>query len=221
LHEIKEDERSGALPGPPSISVRDAIFDQDEAAVREVLDPLAADYPDFSGWLTRKLATRGTRVRVGLLQDRIGAVALSAPKDGSGRVVKLSAFYVADFAQDRGLGANLLWSEVRTWAKYGIEKVYVTVSSRHPELVEFLNKFGFLIEGVSPRRYQDDTAELVLAKHFRCREMRAPMGSARARTHLPSGAIPASRPQGAAGSHPAGLGGRDAGIRASTAEPAG
>lgn len=166
LREIEEADRSGALPGPSSVSVRDAILDEDEAAIREVLHPLGADYPDFSAWLTRKLAAPATRVRVGLLQGRVGAVALSAAKDGTGRVVKLSAFYVADFAQDRGLGANLLWSEIRTWARHGIEKVYVTVSSRHPELVEFLNGFGFLIEGISSRRYQHDAAEIVLAKHF-------------------------------------------------------
>lgn len=166
LHEIEEGQRAGALPGPSTIAVRDAVPDQDEAAIREVLEPLAADYPAFSEWLTGKLAAPTTRVRVGLLQERVGAVALSAPKDGTGRVVKLSAFYVADFAQDQGLGANLLWAELRTWAKHGVEKVYVTVSSRHPELVEFLHGFGFLIEGVSARRYQDDTAEIVLAKHF-------------------------------------------------------
>jgi predicted transcriptional regulator len=44
--------------------------------------------------------------------------------------------------------------------------VYVTVSSRHADLVEFFTGFGFLVEGISPRRYQNDTAELVMGKHF-------------------------------------------------------
>src|SRR5262249_27608405 len=33
-------------------------------------------------------------------------------------------------------------------------------------LVGFFAGFGFLVEGMSPRRYQEDTAELVLGKHF-------------------------------------------------------
>jgi predicted transcriptional regulator len=55
---------------------------------------------------------------------------------------------------------------LRTWAKHDVRKVYVTVSSRHADLVGFFTAFGFLVEGIAPRRYQDDTAELVLGKHF-------------------------------------------------------
>lgn len=166
LQDLEGERRAGTLAGPPSVSVRDAIGDQDEAAIREVLRPLADDYPDFTGWLTSKLGRAETRIRVGLLKGRIGAVALSVAKDRDQRVVKLSAFYVADFAQDAGLGAHLLWSELRTWVRHGVEKVYVTVSSRHPELIGFLRGFGFLIEGVAAKRYQDDTAEIVLGKHL-------------------------------------------------------
>jgi hypothetical protein len=102
-------------------------------------------------------------VRVGLLGEQVSAVALSTRKDH--RVVKLSAFYVTEDARDAGLGQHLLWSELRTWATSGIEKAYVTVSSRHAELIGFFRAFGFVIEGISARRYQDDTAELVLGKH--------------------------------------------------------
>jgi hypothetical protein len=34
------------------------------------------------------------------------------------------------------------------------------------EDVAFFTGFGFLVEGISPRRYQEDTAEFVLAKHL-------------------------------------------------------
>lgn len=132
-----------------------------------MLEPLSDDYPDFGGWLNEALAKAvdgQVRVRVGLVGDRIGAVALSTRKDG--RVVKLSAFYVTEDARDAGLGQHLLWAELRTWAIGGVEKVYVTVSSRHGDLIEFFRAFGFLVEGMSARRYQDDTAEIVLGKHL-------------------------------------------------------
>jgi ribosomal protein S18 acetylase RimI-like enzyme len=153
--------------GVSSLAVRDADVDKDQASIREVLSPLALDYPDFKGWLNKALGKAkqgGVTIRVGVLGERVGAVALSTRKDE--RVVKLSAFYVTEDARDAGLGQHLLWSELRTWATSKVEKVYVTVSSRHSELIGFFRAFGFVIEGVSPRRYQDDTAELVLAKHI-------------------------------------------------------
>ena len=163
LGRLTEERRDGRLPSAPAVAVRDAQPDGDEGAIRETLAPLAEDYPDFSGWLNKTLEQVGagkTRARVGLAGGRVGAVALSTRKDD--RVVKLSAFYVADWAQGAGLGQHLLWSEMRSWSQTSIEKVYVTVSSRHGELIEFFQTFGFLIEGISGRRYQDDTAEIVL-----------------------------------------------------------
>ena len=158
-----ETEAAG-LPSYPGIAVRDAEIDRDESEIRRVLAPLGSDYPNFDGWVTKALAKAETRVRLGEYDGQVAAVALSQPKDE--RVVKLSAFYVAEIARDAGLGGHLLWSELRTWARHGIEKVYVTVSSRHADLVGFFTGFGFLVEGMSPRRYQEDTAELVLGKHF-------------------------------------------------------
>jgi hypothetical protein len=165
LDRLEDEAREAGVVSYPSISVRDADPERDEAAVREVLVPLADDYPDFGAWLTGRLQDRErTRIRVGEFEGRVGAVALSGRKDA--RVLKLSAFYVADFARASGLGGHLLWSELRTWVRQGLEKVYVTVSSRHADLIAFFTGFGFLVEGISPRRYQDDTAEFVLAKHL-------------------------------------------------------
>lgn len=131
-----------------SLAVRDADIDKDEGTVRDVLAPLADDYPDFSGWLNgslKKARAGQVRVRVGLFGARVGAVALSIRKDD--RVVKLSAFYVTEDARAAGLGQHLLWSELRTWAISGVEKVYVTVSSRHADLIGFFREFGFVLRG--------------------------------------------------------------------------
>jgi N-acetylglutamate synthase-like GNAT family acetyltransferase len=161
---VKSAAEAAGLPSYPGISVRDADLEKDESDIRRVLSPLAADYPGFDPWLTGALNKEGTRVRVGEYEGHVAAVALSQKKDD--RVVKLSAFYVEESAQHAGLGGHLLWSELRTWARHEVEKVYVTVSSRHAELVAFFTAFGFLVEGMSPRRYQEETAELVLGKHF-------------------------------------------------------
>lgn len=161
---VKAEAEATGLPSYPGISVRDADLERDESDIRRVLSPLASDYPSFDAWLTGALNKEGTRVRVGEFEGRVAAVALSQQKDS--RVVKLSAFYVEEAAQRAGLGGHLLWSELRTWARHEVEKVYVTVSSRHADLVGFFTAFGFLVEGMSSRRYQGDTAELVFGKHF-------------------------------------------------------
>jgi GNAT superfamily N-acetyltransferase/predicted transcriptional regulator len=161
---VEAETAAAGLPSYPGISVRDADLEKDESDIRRVLSPLASDYPEFDSWLTGALDKGGTRVRVGEYDGCVAAVALSQAK-GAG-VVKLSAFYVDETAQRAGLGGHLLWSELRTWARHEIDKVYVTVSSHHADLVAFFTGFGFLVEGISPRRYQRDTAELVLGKHF-------------------------------------------------------
>lgn len=164
VQRVESQMAAAGLSGHPEISVRDADVERDEGEIRRVLSPLAGDYPGFDSWLTGALGKQGTRVRVGEYDGCLGAVALSQAKGD--RVVKLSAFYVDAAAQRAGLGGHLLWSELRTWARHETRKVYVTVSSRHADLVAFFTAFGFLVEGVSPRRYQDETAELVLGKHF-------------------------------------------------------
>ena len=167
LELVQSQKTPEQLPSVLSLAVRDADIDKDEGTVRDVLAPLADDYPDFSGWLNgslKKARAGQVRVRVGLFGARVGAVALSIRKDD--RVVKLSAFYVTEDARAAGLGQHLLWSELRTWAISGVEKVYVTVSSRHADLIGFFREFGFVLEGISSRRYQNDTGELVLGKHL-------------------------------------------------------
>lgn len=161
---IAEAEQPKSLPPTGSVAVRAADLDRDEARVREVLAPLAADYPDFDSWLTKTLADPATRIQVAEMDGEVGAVALSRRKDL--RVWKLAAFMVAPEARQSGLGGHLLWSELKVWCDADLAKVYVTVSSRREDLVRFFAEFGFVIEGASPRRYADRHAELVLAKHL-------------------------------------------------------
>lgn len=159
--DLASESRAAASTGT-GVAVRQANLDEDEAAIRDVLSPLATDYPDFAGWLNSALPR--SRIAVAESDGRIGAVAVSRPKDD--RVWKLAAFMVAPEYRRSGLGGHLLWSEMRAWAEQKVAKVYVTVSSRRGDLLPFFAEFGFVVEGVSARRYSEDHAELVVAKHF-------------------------------------------------------
>lgn len=155
-------DQTPAIVGAAGVAVRRAELDRDEAAIRRILSPLRDAYPDFDGWLTKALPN--SRIVIAELDGQPGAVALSRPKDS--RVHKLAAFMVAEEFRRAGLGGHLLWSELRAWAQQDLVKVYVTVSTRLPDLVPFFTEFGFVLEGVSARRYSDEHAELILAKHF-------------------------------------------------------
>lgn len=155
---------SGGDPALRSITLRRFVRNQDEGSLRAVLEPLGADYPDFDGWLTKSIQRPQTRITLGESQGQVAAAAVTAPKDG--RVQKLAAFYVADAMQGSGLGSHLLWNEMRDWIEHEIDKVYVTVSSRKAWLLRFFALYGFVLEGVSARRYNDTSAELVLGKHL-------------------------------------------------------
>jgi predicted nucleic acid-binding protein/N-acetylglutamate synthase-like GNAT family acetyltransferase len=161
LNDQSGDDR---LPIDGAASIREARLPEDESEIREILAPLADDYPRFEAWLTDTFKNEKSRIRVADLHGRVAAVSITKQKDA--RVMKLSAFYVGEFARAGGVGGHLLWSEIRAWVAGGVEKAYVTVSSSHADLVEFFVKFGFLVEGSSSRRYSDDAAELVLAKHL-------------------------------------------------------
>ena len=162
LASAQEQEPAGATPS--SVAVRAADREADESAIRSILAPLSEDYPNFEGWLTKTLAQSETRIQVAELDGRIGAVAITRRKDA--RVWKLAAFMIAPEFRQAGLGGHLLWSELRVGCESGLAKVYVTVSSKREELVDFFADFGFVIEGASARRYGEEHAELVLAKHL-------------------------------------------------------
>lgn len=148
----------------PAISVREWDREHDEGDVRHILASLRELYPGFDDWLNSRLEKPDSHFLIGEYEGRPGAVSLTVEKDA--RVVKLAAFTVAEFARNTGLGPHLLWAEIRRWVQSGYEKAYVTVSSQRADLLRFFADFGFLVEGVSPRRYFDNDVEFVLGKHI-------------------------------------------------------
>jgi predicted nucleic acid-binding protein len=80
VDQVAAQMKAAGLPSYPGVSVRDAQLEEDESDIREVLAPLAADYPNFDEWLTKALSRPETRVRLGEYDDRVAAVALSQGK---------------------------------------------------------------------------------------------------------------------------------------------
>jgi predicted transcriptional regulator len=142
----------------------------DDAAVTAILQELEGDYPDFRPWLFRQLGDPQTVKVVGELGGSVGAVAFWKFKERP-RVAKLSAFRVADSARHSGLGSHLLFHLTRSWVEAGTDYAYVTLSTRHSELVSFFGSGGFLIEGVAAQRYRSGSAEIVMGKHLLRREV--------------------------------------------------
>ena len=137
---------------------------QDEAEVRRVLAPLAADYPDFDGWLTETLEDSDSTIVVGLLDEHVAGAVIWKSRGADRRAVKLAAFRIDESARNSGLGGHMLFHSLRQWIRAGYEIAYVTVPSAHADLVTFFASIGFLVQGVAPMRYQHDAAEIVMGK---------------------------------------------------------
>jgi predicted GNAT family N-acyltransferase/predicted transcriptional regulator len=155
---------AGALP-LPNVLIRYAKAEEFTAA-RALVEPISKIYPDFDNWFRKIWENHAAQRKVATVDDRLAAVAISKNKSADGAVVKLSTFFVGDADRDNGVGQHLLFHEIRTWAQRRVRKAMVTVSSKERELVDFFRSFGFLVEGVSPRRYDEESTEIILARHF-------------------------------------------------------
>lgn len=142
----------------------------DDALVIAILQELAGDYPAFLPWLHSQLGDRETVKVVGELEGQVAAVAFWKFKERP-RVVKLSAFRVAELARHSGVGPHLLFHLIRAWVEAGADYAYVTLSSRHAEMVSFFGSAGFMIEGIAPDRYHAGFSEIVMGKHLLRREV--------------------------------------------------
>ncbi|HSN99646.1 MAG TPA: DUF4365 domain-containing protein [Candidatus Nanopelagicales bacterium] len=157
------------LDAAPNLLIR-AWKRDDAEPTRALLQPIAADYPGFDGWLERQWAKeKDSEVSKKVLQvgRAIAAYSMWTRKDA--RNVKLQTFFVGHSFRDEAIGQHLLYHEIRTWTqKPEIERVTVTVASSKAYLVDFFRRFGFRVEGIAANRYQraSGAAELVLVKHL-------------------------------------------------------
>lgn len=157
------------LDASPNLLIR-AWTPNDAEPTRALLQPIAADYPGFDGWLDRQWAKEKdgeVSKKVMEVGRSIAAYSMWTLKDE--RNIKLQTFFVGSSFRDGAIGQHLLYHEIRTWAQEPkIERVTVTVASSKAHLVEFFRRFGFRVEGIAANRYQraSGAAELVLVKHL-------------------------------------------------------
>ena len=149
----------------PNVLIRPAN-DEEFVVVRDLLTPLADNYPDFNGWLDKQWRKKDVRKKVVVVDGQVVGVSIAGPKDGEASVVKLSTFYVDEDHRAAGIGQHLLYHELRFWASHGTRKIFVTVSIRKQKLIRFFTDLGFAVEGVSACRYGSASHEVILARHL-------------------------------------------------------
>lgn len=145
----------------------------DAKPTRVLLSLIAADYPNFDAWLTKKLSDPNASKKVVVVGNAIAAFSMWQSKDE--RNIKLQTFIVGPLYRGTGIGQHLLYHEIRTWAHNPkVERVHVTVASSKADLIDYFKMFGFRVEGFAANRYPRTSAELVMAKHFLRETVRTP-----------------------------------------------
>jgi N-acetylglutamate synthase-like GNAT family acetyltransferase len=171
VNELEQELGAAQRPWRTDIAVR-AARDDDAAAIKTLLAPVADLYPEFDVWLGKTLRDPLSRVALGIVEGRLAGISVWKRKDR--RVAKLATFFVALDHRQEGLGPHLLFHQIREWVDARVEKVVVTVAARLASILPFFIQYGFRVEGASGRRYKVGECEVVLAKHFLYKRVTAP-----------------------------------------------
>lgn len=156
----------------PNLLIR-AWEPADAKPTRVLLDSIAADYPLFEKWLSKKFNEAAASKKVVVVGKVIAAFSMWQPKDE--RNIKLQTFIVGAQYRGTSLGQHLLYHELRSWAEMAkVERVHVTVASTKPDLIGYFRMFGFRVEGIAANRYPRSAPELILTKYLLREIVRTP-----------------------------------------------
>ena len=156
----------------PNLLIR-AWEPADAKPTRILLDSIAADYPLFEKWLSKKFSDPGASKKVVVVGKVIAGFSMWQSKDE--RNVKLQTFIVGSQYRGTSIGQHLLYHELRSWAEMPkLERVHVTVASTKPDLIGYFRMFGFRVEGVAANRYPRPAPELILTKYLLRETVRTP-----------------------------------------------
>lgn len=151
----------------PSVYIR-CYEDGDRNRVEKLILKLKTHYPQIEDWLPTKMdkiSTGEDTCVVAVVENKIAGVSVSSEKQPG--VVKLSTFYIDDEYRGMAVGPHLLYHEIQRWASQHVRKVYVTFPAEEAKkLMPFFQQYGFLVEGLSPLRYCEDSLEIVMGKTF-------------------------------------------------------
>lgn len=136
--------------------------------VTETLPELQERYPAFSDWIAQKavdITNERAEAYVASIGGENAGFALVTHK-GPG-VRKISTLFIRESFRGEGVGPRLLFGVIERAARDKVEKLYITLSEELREKLEpLLDQYGFLIEGVSARRYRDRSWEWVWSKRL-------------------------------------------------------
>jgi len=133
-----------------------------------IFESLRSDYEGFDRWFEKVRAESETRSCYLIEEgDRHAALALLKPEDDCAYdlpqpVVKICTFKVSADHADVKFGELLLKAILMDAAESPIATLYVEVLPSHPEVVGFLENFGFLDSG-----HRNERGEHVLTKSLR------------------------------------------------------
>jgi len=143
---------------------------KDREKVKSLVLDLKKYYPSIENWMDKeiqRIENKESKCLVVELENEIGGVAISAmikfPKKND--VVKLKTFYLHEDFREYGIGPYLLERVIDEWIKEKANKIYVTFAEEElEELKPFFDKYGFLLDGISPLLYRNNVSEYIMSK---------------------------------------------------------
>lgn len=153
--------------GPHKASERDQVL--------AMLRQLKLSYPDIGGWIGEEGSPTGIWAKVeaggthSLTVARVGqrVVGISLAQTKNPRNAKLSTFWVDPPFRGFNIGPRLLQNELFRLAKQKTRRVIVTFGhEQFHSLQSFFRKHGFMVDGISPQRYRDNSYEVIMGKRF-------------------------------------------------------
>jgi predicted transcriptional regulator/GNAT superfamily N-acetyltransferase len=132
-----------------------------DSFIKELESALSPQYPDFASWLNRTLADEKTTINLAVEgEDWMG---LAIWKQKSDYRAKLSTLFVLPQFRGEQVGERLMLRCLEQWRIRRFASVVVSTAKR--DLLDFFNRFGFLLEGVGRQCYgRDREDELFLTK---------------------------------------------------------
>lgn len=125
-------------------------------------------YPKIKQWLDEKsvaLAQGRAQALVATYGTQKAGLAITSDKEEGVR--KISTLILRPDFRRLGVGSRLLYDVLLKAVDDGIEKLYLTFAEeRRVELEAILSRYGFQLEGVSPRRYRRGSWEWVWGKRL-------------------------------------------------------
>jgi len=156
------------LRSEPVTFVVRTIQSNELPGVTETLPELQERYPNFAGWVQAKaleIAHGEAEAYVASIGGGNAGFALVTNKGP--RVRKISTLFIDETHRRIGVGPRLLFGIIERAARNGTEKLYITLSEElRDKLAPLLDQYGFSVEGVSARRYRENSWEWVWSKRL-------------------------------------------------------